>query len=52
MEKDETQLKELFNLPETKEVYLIRDFKKVDYFIKINSGVSKEFFLKEISKIN
>ena len=52
MEKDETQLKELFNLPETKEVYLIRDFKKVDYFIKINSGVSKEFFLKEISKID
>lgn len=52
LEDDETKVKELFNLPETKEVYLIRDFKKVDYFIKINSGVSKEFFLKEISKID
>ena len=35
-----------------KEVYLINDFKNVDYFIKINSGVSKEVFLKEISKID
>ena len=52
MEKDETQVKELFNLPETKAVYLIKDFKKVDYFIKINSGISKEFFDKGISKID
>ena len=52
LEDEETQVKELFNLPETKEVYLINDFKNVDYFIKINSGVSKEVFLKEISKID
>ena len=52
MENDQTQVKELFNLPETKEVYLIKDFKKVDYFIKINSGISKEFFYKGINEID
>ena len=52
LEEDKTGVKNLFQLPETKEVYLINDFKEVDYFIKINSGISRDFFLKGMDKID
>ena len=42
----------LFNIPETKKVYLLPELKKVDYFIKINSGISVEVLNKKIDLIN
>ena len=51
LENNTSRDRDLFKLPETKEVYLIRDFKNVDYFIKINSGISSDFFSKGIKRI-
>ena len=42
----------LFDIPETKKVYLLPQLKKVDYFIKINSGISVEVLNKKIELIN
>ena len=42
----------LFDIPETKKVYLLPELKKVDYFIKINSGISVEVLNKKIELIN
>ena len=42
----------LFDIPETKKVYLLPELKKVDYFIKINSGISVEVLNKKIDLIN
>ena len=42
----------LFDIPETKKVYLLPELKKVDYFIKINSGISVEVLNKQIELIS
>jgi len=42
----------LFDIPETKKVYLLPELKKVDYFIKINLGISVEVLSKKIKLIN
>ena len=42
----------LFDLPETKELYLVQDFKEVDYILKINSGIETELLAKKVETIN
>jgi hypothetical protein len=42
----------LFDIPETKELYLVQDLKEVDYIIKINSGIDAFSLVKELEKIN
>ena len=42
----------LFDLPETKELYLVQDFKDVDYIIKIDSGIEAESLIKKMESIN
>mgnify|MGYP001594775983 FL=1 len=42
----------LFDLPETKELYLVNDLKDVDYIITINSGVEVETLFKKMESIN
>lgn len=42
----------LFDVPETKELYLVQDLKDVDYIIKINSGIDAFSLVKELEKIN
>ncbi|MDA9597065.1 IPExxxVDY family protein [Flavobacteriaceae bacterium] len=42
----------LFDLPETKELYLVNDLKDVDYIIIINSGVEVLTLLKKMESIN
>ncbi|NBS18423.1 MAG: IPExxxVDY family protein [Flavobacteriia bacterium] len=41
----------LFDLPETKELYLMQDLKDVDYIIKIESGVEEKRLLEQIETI-
>ena len=41
----------LFDLPETKELYLIQDLKEADYIIKINSGIDAASLVKELETI-
>ena len=42
----------LFNIPETKELYLIKDLKDVDLVIKIDSGVEEQLIIRGIESIN
>ena len=42
----------LFDIPETKKVYLLPELKKADYFIKINSGISVKVLSEKIELIN
>ena len=42
----------LFEIPETKELYLVKDLKDPDYIIKINSGIDAASLVKELEKIN
>jgi hypothetical protein len=42
----------LFDLPETKELYLVNDLKDVDYIIIINSGVEVLTLFKKMESIN
>ena len=42
----------LFDLPETKELYLVQDLKDVDYIIKIDSGIEAESLIKKMESIN
>ena len=42
----------LFDIPETKELYLIKDFKDPDYIIKINSGVDAASLVKKLETID
>ena len=42
---------DLFNIPETKELYLVKDLKDADYIIKINSGIDTDSFVKELETI-
>ena len=41
----------LFDIPETKELYLIKDLKEADYIIKINSGIDAASLVKELETI-
>ena len=41
----------LFDIPETKELYLVKDLKDADYIIKINSGIDTDSFVKELETI-
>ena len=41
----------LFDLPETKELYLVQDMKDADYIIKINSGIDAASLVKELETI-
>ena len=41
----------LFDLPETKELYLVQDLKDADYIIKINSGIDAASLVKELETI-
>ena len=41
----------LFDIPETKELYLIQDLKEADYIIKINSGIDATSLVKELETI-
>ena len=42
----------LFDLPETKELYLIQDLKEVDYIIKIDSGIEDYVMIERIESID
>ena len=41
----------LFDIPETKELYLVQDLKEADYIIKINSGIDPASLVKELETI-
>tara|TARA_B100001057_G_scaffold63213_2_gene56745 strand:+ start:2688 stop:3158 length:471 start_codon:yes stop_codon:yes gene_type:complete len=41
----------LFDLPETKELYLVQDLKDVDYIIKIDSGVEEQLMIERMESI-
>tara|TARA_B100000941_G_scaffold287086_1_gene261685 strand:+ start:139 stop:606 length:468 start_codon:yes stop_codon:yes gene_type:complete len=42
----------LFDIPETKELYLVNDLKDADYLIKINSGIEVASLIKKLETIN
>ena len=42
----------LFDLPETKELYLVQDLKEVDYIVKIDSGIEANMMIKKIESID
>lgn len=41
----------LFDIPETKELYLVQDLKDADYIVKINSGIDAASLVKELETI-
>lgn len=51
-QKDVQKGSSLFDLPETKELYLMQDLKEVDYIIKIVSGVEDFVMIKRIELID
>ena len=51
-QKDVQKGSSLFDLPETKELYLIQDLKEVDYIIKIDSGIEDRVMIKRIESID
>ena len=42
----------LFDVPETKELYLVQDLKEVDYIVKIDSGIEANMMIKKIKSID
>ena len=42
----------LFEIPKTKELYLIEDLIDVDYILKINSGINTVSLVKAVEKIS
>ena len=51
--KDEIQKGiSLFDVPETKELYLVQDLKEVDYIVKIDSGIEANMMIKKIESID
>ena len=42
----------LFDVPETKELYLVQDLKEVDYIMKIDSGIEANMMIKKIESID
>ena len=43
---------DLFDIPETKELYLVQDLKDVDYIIKIDSGIEGQTMIEKMEPIN
>lgn len=41
----------LFDLPETKELYLVKDLKDADYILKINSGIEANDLIEKMEAI-
>ena len=42
----------LFDIPETKELYLVQDLKDVDYIIKIDSGIEGQTMIEKMESID
>ena len=42
----------LFDIPETKELYLVQDLKDVDYIIKIDSGIEGQTMIEKMGSID
>ena len=42
----------LFDLPETKELYLVQDLKDVDYIVKIDSGIEANVMIEKMESID
>ena len=42
----------LFDLPETKKLYLFEDLKDVDYIIKINTGIEVQDLVRKLESID
>ena len=42
----------LFDIPETKELYLVKDLKDVDYIMKIDSGIEGQTMIEKMEPIN
>ena len=42
----------LFDVPETKELYLVQDLKEVDYIIKIDSGIEGQTMIEKMESID
>ena len=42
---------DLFDLPKTKELYLVEDLKDVDYIIKIDSGIKDQIMIEKMESI-
>jgi hypothetical protein len=42
----------LFDLPETKELYLVKDLKDVDYIIKVDSGIEEQLMMVRMESID
>lgn len=51
-QKDVQKGSSLFDLPETKELYLVQDLKDVDYIVKIDSGIEAKSLIKKMESIN
>ncbi|MBT4825369.1 MAG: IPExxxVDY family protein [Flavobacteriaceae bacterium] len=51
-QKDFQKGSSLFDLPETKELYLMQDLKEVDYIIKIDSGIDDLVMIDSIESID
>jgi hypothetical protein len=51
-QKDVQKGSSLFDLPETKELYLMQDLKEVDYIIKIDSGIDDLVMIDSIESID
>lgn len=51
-QKDVQKGSSLFDLPETKELYLMQDLKEIDYIIKIDSGIDDLVMIDSIESID
>ena len=52
MQNDDQKGTSLFDLPETKELYLVQELKDADYIIKINSGIEVQFLIEQMESID
>ncbi len=52
LQNDNKTESSLFDLPETKELYLVKDLKDADYIIKINSGVETTVLVEKMGSID
>lgn len=52
LKNDDQKGSRLFDLPETKELYLIKDLRNADYIIKINSGMDVQLLMEKMKFID
>ena len=52
LQNDNKTESSLIDLPETKELYLVKDLKDADYIIKINSGVETTVLVEKMGSID